>query len=217
MPALLTRIEMGPKAASACATSLATSSARVTSACSEWTWTLHARSCPEASRSAAPSRPQMATAEPCAARPRAMALPIPRLPPVTSATLPERGLPGCGMFSSMRSMRILPSSGHVFHANLIIFQRAIPQKQVPGTHSRVHRFPARFDEHKSGYTPLFSDRRAPRQTLSELCAKIPPYLRNCGYRNRLRLARAFTYNPKDFERDGNFGPRHFLRSCRQFA
>jgi hypothetical protein len=40
---------------------------------------------------------------------------------------------------------------------------------------------------------------------------------HAGYRNCLRWARAFTYNPKDFKRDGKFGPRHFLRSCRQFA
>jgi len=37
---------------------------------------------------------------------------------------------------------------------------------------------------------------------SEVYAKIPAYVRTCGYRNCLRLARAFTYNPKDFERDG---------------
>src|ERR1700676_2917471 len=92
MPALFTRMVIGPRADSVLATRLATSAGRVTSATCKNTRPPRPASWALASFRALESRPQIATAAPSDAKRTAMARPIPRLPPVTSATESLRGL-----------------------------------------------------------------------------------------------------------------------------
>ena len=122
MPALLTRMVMGPSAASVLAIRSVMSAPFVTSAI--WVCTgrpILASPRPDSS-SAARSRPQIETAAPSMASRYAMARPMPRLPPVTSATPPLSGFltreaPSVLLITAMR---ILPRKGHSFCATLIL-------------------------------------------------------------------------------------------------
>ena len=91
MPALFTRMEIGPRVDWVLSTRELTSAERETSAISEKTgWPEFCNSA-AAAESARLSWPQMETAAPSWARRRAMARPMPRVPPVTRATAPESG------------------------------------------------------------------------------------------------------------------------------
>src|ERR1700736_1704029 len=85
MPALFTRMVMGPRADSVFETRRSTSAGRVTSATYENTRPPKPANWALASLRALESRPQIATAAPKVAKRRAMARPIPPLPPVTRA------------------------------------------------------------------------------------------------------------------------------------
>src|SRR6266436_2959104 len=116
MPALLTRIPIGPSFVSVAETNFPTSSARVTSAVCQKTLLVSPCSASAVARSFSLSRPQMATSAPSSASFIAIARPIPRLPPVTSATLPISS-PLVFLVSFvllMRAIAILLSSGRPF-------------------------------------------------------------------------------------------------------
>src|SRR5262249_47525166 len=87
-PALLMRMAIGPRAASAAVTSRLTSTTSVTSA------TPHPAASPAAtaSRSGASERPITVTAAPARASAAATARPMPRPPPVTKACLPASAM-----------------------------------------------------------------------------------------------------------------------------
>src|SRR6266478_1298203 len=122
MPALFTRMVIAPRAASASATRLATSAESVTSAIAEKTRTPVLPRASAEFASAARSRPQMATEAPSDARRCAMARPMPRLAPVTSATPPESSfcLGDTAFTVLIPAIRILPPPGHSFCAKLIL-------------------------------------------------------------------------------------------------
>src|SRR4051794_24349221 len=93
IPALLTRISMAPKSRSAPAQNFRTASASETSHRSAWAVRpIAAISATTPSASSSPSW-QMITSAPSAAKASAIAAPMPRLPPVTNATLLSRRLP----------------------------------------------------------------------------------------------------------------------------
>src|SRR5215468_2901585 len=88
-PALFTRMSMRPKCRAAPCTKVSASSRRVRSAGIARTLRPDSRRISSAvASSTSLRRAQIATSAPSRARTRAMPLPIPRLPPVTSATLP---------------------------------------------------------------------------------------------------------------------------------
>src|SRR5713101_7130451 len=122
MPALLTRIPTGPSFASVAETSFPTSSARVTSAVCQKTLLVCPRNASAVAPSLSLSRPQMATPAPSSASFMAIARPMPRPPPVTSAILFARGpsllLPSFVLL--MPAITILLSSGDPFHAKIIL-------------------------------------------------------------------------------------------------
>src|SRR4051812_519643 len=82
MPALLTSTSTGPWCSSTSVNARSTASASVTSHCT-----------PKRPSGAPLPRWVTATASPCSAKDRAMASPIPRLPPVTSTDLPTSHSP----------------------------------------------------------------------------------------------------------------------------
>src|SRR6266403_510001 len=133
MPALLTRISIGPSFASVAETSFPTSSACVTSAVCQKFLSLLACNSSAVARNFSRSRPQIATTAPSSASLIAMARPIPRLPPVTKATLFASGR--SALFSAfvllMPAITILPSSGDPFRAKIILTfgrgDRCVPQ------------------------------------------------------------------------------------------
>src|SRR5713226_4341821 len=116
MPALLTRIPTGPSFASVAETSFPTSSARVTSAVCQMTLLVSPRNSSAVACSLSMSRPQMATPAPSSASFIAIARPMPRLPPVTSAILFVRGPPisFASFVLLMPTITILLSSGRPF-------------------------------------------------------------------------------------------------------
>src|SRR5258708_7846050 len=125
---------MGPRVVSVLATRSATSAGFVTSAIWQCTGIpMLASPCSESS-SAARSRPQIDTEAPSIANWRAIARPIPRLPPVTSATPPARGYfpPGSPFDLLIRAMRILPCSGHSFFATVILSLEFPADLRYPG-------------------------------------------------------------------------------------
>src|ERR1700674_1096066 len=86
------------------------------------------------SASAPRSRPQIDTAAPSEASRCAMARPMPRLPPVTSATAPDIGVffRVSVFIEFMRAMRILPRTGHYFYATLILSLEFSAARGSPG-------------------------------------------------------------------------------------
>ncbi len=135
IPALLTRMVMGLSVDSVVATRSETSARLVTSAIWECTDTGVVASALTDSSSAAQSRPQIATEAPSDASCRAIARPIPRLAPVTSATLPAGGRIcwGAPSVPRIRTMRILPRTYHSFCATLIL---SLEIPAVPAMHGR---------------------------------------------------------------------------------
>ena len=89
MPALLTRMAIGPLSRSMPATAWSTAASSVTSKAQAPTFRPSAASTCLAASSLAVSRPFRITCAPAAARPRAKANPIPWLDPVTSARRPS--------------------------------------------------------------------------------------------------------------------------------
>src|SRR5262245_40653118 len=88
-PALFTRMSIRPKCRAAPCTKFSASSRRVRSAATASTFRPDSRRISSAvASSTSLRRAQIATSAPSRASTRAMPLPIPRLPPVTSATLP---------------------------------------------------------------------------------------------------------------------------------
>src|SRR5260370_310 len=122
IPALLTRMVMGPSAASVLATRSAISAGFVMLAICSCTGPPSFASARAESSRAVRSRPQIETDAPSNANCCAIARPIPRLPPVTSATLPASGFfsRACSFVLLIRAMRILPRTGHSFCATLIL-------------------------------------------------------------------------------------------------
>src|SRR6516164_6642204 len=88
MPALFTRTSSRPKCSWVWATARWTSSPRTRSATMPWALTPRPSSSATTSAIRAASRPTIANDRPSSANPRAMARPIPRVAPVTSATRP---------------------------------------------------------------------------------------------------------------------------------
>src|SRR6267378_3366629 len=175
MPALLTRMVMGPSVVSVLPTRSVTSAGFVTSAIWAWTGTSAFASARADSSRAASSRPQIDKEAPSMASCSDMARPIPRLPPVTSATAPTKGL-----FSRespfvlfIRAMRILPRTGHSFYATLILSLEFSSHLGSLGGRERIRREAA-------------------------ICMKKFPQVIKLTIENVLRMGCGFPYNPKVF-------------------
>src|SRR5258707_2348266 len=165
MPALFTRMVMGPRAASVWAIMTKTATEFVTSAIWLCTGTPSAASSLAESLRAARSRPQMDTEAPSKANWCAMARPIPRLAPVTRATPPDRA---CASRRDsfdllIRGMRNLPRTDHSFCATLILSLEFSAVLGIPagreGIKSTIAFFMKKFPQVlKSGEEELLADR-----------------------------------------------------------
>src|SRR5439155_45194 len=114
MPALLTRMSIRPSSPVTRLTMAATASLSVTSAATAIALAPPCLSSATAAADLASLRPTTAIAAPARARPRAMPSPMPPLPPVTMATLPERSNGFAAMCVSFLVMPGLVPGIHVF-------------------------------------------------------------------------------------------------------
>src|SRR5215469_11261413 len=124
IPALLTRRAMGPSFSSVACTRAAMSRELVTSADCARTPSVMERRAEAADARVLESRAQMEMEAPRPASFRAMAFPIPRLPPVIRATRPERGFSTA--ISDVSDMEIPPYRKVEFYAKLNILPRMPP-------------------------------------------------------------------------------------------
>src|SRR5262245_36150299 len=119
MPALLTSRSIGPSRLSTSATAASTAARSVTSAGHATARPPDRVTCPTVSANWSMERASTATAAPASARAVAMARPIPRPPPVTKATWPDRSL-------------MDPSRHHRHHAHDAAAQVGVPLDHDPG-------------------------------------------------------------------------------------
>src|SRR4051812_11810611 len=129
MPALLTSTSTGPWCSSTWVNARSTASASVTS---HWT--------PNRPSGAPLPRWVTATESPCSANERAIARPIPRLPPVTSTDLPTcPPSPGCALVEPSASALVAPGQDVPMHRRALV-RRPGPQL-ADGLLTHVERTP----------------------------------------------------------------------------